>query len=179
MSLRLSISEAEQKNLISKSQAEEMRRRAKPKRVTGTRAAKAPSPKSKKASVQQIFLPIEGNTPQQKLWRAVVGRYPELVKSGDLVWELGNVVPGRKYSLDMAFKDIKLGIETDGWQFHGRDIKNFKRDRRKDRLLLLSGWRVLRFFASEINDELESVLDDIEQARQVVSGQIRTGGAGQ
>lgn len=175
MSLRLSISEAQQKNLISESEAEEMRRREKPKRATGHRSAKTPS-QDKRPKVQPIFSPIEGITPQQKLWRALVARYPELVKSGDLAWELGNVVPGRKFSLDIGFKDLKVGLEMDGWEWHGKNIKNFKRDRRKDRLLLLSGWRVLRFFASEINDEIEEVLEVIEQARRVVAEESGNGG---
>ena len=78
-------------------------------------------------------------------------------------------MPGRRYVLDISFKDMKLGLEVDGWEFHGKNIKNFKRDRQKDRLLMLAGWRVLRFFASEINHEIESVLQTIEQARVVVA----------
>jgi hypothetical protein len=170
MGLRLSISEAQQKKLINESEAQEMRRQQSVGRSVDSRPQKSSSSK-KSQNVQHLFCPIEGNTPQEKLWRALVHRYPELVKAGDLCWELGGVVPGRKYSLDIAMKDLNLGLELDGWEWHGKNIKNFKRDRQKDRLLLLSGWRVLRFFASEVIDEIESVMDVIEQARTVVSAQ--------
>lgn len=168
MALRLSISEAQQKKLINESQAQEMRKLQKARRPsTSTKATssnrKPPSPPG--------ICPIEGTTPQQKLWRALVHQYPELIKSKDLCWELAGAVPGRKYSLDIAFRDLKLGLEVDGWEFHGKNINNFKRDRQKDRLLMLAGWRVLRIFASEINHEIESVLQAIEQARVVIAAQ--------
>jgi|AntRauTorcE11898_2_1112593.scaffolds.fasta_scaffold02811_3 hypothetical protein len=166
MALRLSISEAQQKKLINESQAQEMRTLQKARRPSTSK--KATSAKKTPASPPEIC-PIEGATPQQKLWRALVHQYPELIKSKDLCWELGGAVPGRRYVLDISFKDMKLGLEVDGWEFHGKNIKNFKRDRQKDRLLMLAGWRVLRFFASEINHEIESVLQTIEQARVVVA----------
>ena len=168
MSLRLSISEAQQKKLINDSQAQEMRRLQKARH---SRTSSKTSSSNKTPSSSLGICPIDGSTPQQKLWRALVHRYPELVKTGDLCWELGGVVPGRKYSLDIAFRGMKLGCELDGWEFHGRNIENFKRDRRKDRLLMLSGWRILRFFASEVNNEIESVVEAIEQARVVVASQ--------
>lgn len=177
MGLRLSISEAQQKKIITESQAQEMRRLQSAGRSAGLRSLKSTSPKNASKSVLP-FCPIEGSTPQEKLWRALVSRYPDLVKMGELCWEVSGVVPGRRYSLDIAFREIQLGLEMDGWEWHGKNIKNFKRDRQKDRLLLLAGWRVLRFFASEVNDEIESVLDTIEKARAVVAEEKKLLGGG-
>jgi len=168
MGLRLSISEAQDKKIISQSQAQEMRRQQSSARSSGKRALNLPTAK-KAPKVQPLFCPIEGSTPQEKLWRALATQYPDLVKQGDLCWELGGVVPGRKYSLDIAFRDLNIGLEMDGWEWHGKNIKNFKRDRQKDRLLLLSGWRVLRFFAAEVNNDIQSVIEVIGQARVVVA----------
>lgn len=172
MGLRLSISEAQEKKLISEAQAKELRRLQKGKRTASPRLKSGDTSPSRQSKVTHLLVsPIEGQTPQQKLWRALVARYPDLVKPGILKWEAGGVVPGRRYSLDAAFYDLKLGCEVDGWEFHGKNIQNFKRDRQKDRLLLLAGWRVMRFFASEINEDVEGVVDFIEEARAVIAAE--------
>lgn len=68
----------------------------------------------------------------------------------------------RNFELDIAFVDIKVGIEVDGWQYHGKFKEGFQRDRIKDRLATLEGWSVLRFFYAEIKSEMESkVIRDI------------------
>lgn len=168
MSLRLSISEAEEKKIISQAQAREMRLKQGAGRAN-RKAAQGWPAKSGSQKQKPSVCPIDGDSPQEKLWRALVKKYPDLVKSNTLCWEIKHIVPGRKYSVDMGFKDLCLGLELDGWEFHGKNIKNFKRDRQKDRLMLLSGWRVMRFYASEINNEIDQVIDIIEQARAVVA----------
>lgn len=76
-------------------------------------------------------------------------------------------IPGRRFSVDVAFPDVQLAVECDGWQYHGRFLKDFKRDRDKDRVMLLAGWRVLRLTAGEIRQEPEAALAAIADALAV------------
>ncbi len=47
------------------------------------------------------------------------------------------------YKLDLAWPDLKVAVETDGWATHGRRA-GFEDDRARDAALLAAGWRVLR-----------------------------------
>lgn len=71
------------------------------------------------------------------------------------------LAPERQWSVDVAFPELKLAVEVDGWEFHGKHLEGFKRDREKDRALTLAGWRVLRFYASEITKAPGDVLAQI------------------
>ena len=62
-------------------------------------------------------------------------------------------VAGEHFRLDLAYPDRLLAIEYDGWDFH-RSRSAFDRDRRRDRLLQLAGWTVLRFTSRTSDDEL-------------------------
>lgn len=59
-------------------------------------------------------------------------------------------VPGRKFELDLALPEVRLGVEVDGWQYHGQHKASFLRDRDKDYLLSLQGWLVVRVQAGLI-----------------------------
>lgn len=102
--------------------------------------------------------------PQEKLWRACVHRWPQWVRDGRLVWEYPRAVPGRRYRLDIAFPRQKLACEVDGWQYHGKYLSDFKRDHERDRLLVIHGWRVMRFYAREIHENRDALIEQIEQA---------------
>ena len=86
-------------------------------------------------------------------------------------WEYREPVPGRKYTLDIALELDRSGnvprfrgaLECDGWEYHGRHLKGFKRDREKDRQLALCGWRVLRISAGEILKSPGPLIEDIER----------------
>lgn len=114
---------------------------------------------------------VDGDTPQQMLWRALCQRYCERVRAGDLVWELANVVPGRKFRLDMAFRRPLLAIEVDGWANHGKSLAGFRRDREKDRMLVVAGWRVLRFAAGEIRQDVSIPVSYIAAALATIEGE--------
>jgi very-short-patch-repair endonuclease len=47
------------------------------------------------------------------------------------------------YTLDFAWPDLKVAVETDGWATHGRRA-GFEGDRARDAALQAAGWRVLR-----------------------------------
>jgi very-short-patch-repair endonuclease len=60
-------------------------------------------------------------------------------------------------------------VELDGRAAHGTD-RAFERDREKDRLLLVDGWRVVRITWRQLHDEAAAVVVDLrsllrEQAR--------------
>lgn len=100
-------------------------------------------------------------SPQAILWRALEKRLPDLIESGEIVWEKSGIVQGRRYKADIAWVTPGLIIEVDGWRYHAKIKKNFKRDRQKDRQVIVSGWTPIRFFYSEIKNDVESVVDEI------------------
>jgi hypothetical protein len=63
------------------------------------------------------------------------------------------VVNGHTYYLDLAYPDVKLDIEVDGFEFHrGRSVFDADRVRQND--LVAAGWTVLRFTSNSTPDEI-------------------------
>jgi hypothetical protein len=62
-----------------------------------------------------------------------------------------------RFRLDLAYPELKVAIEYDGWDAH-RSRFAFDRDRRRDRLLQLAGWTVLRFTSQTPDAELISTV---------------------
>lgn len=85
--------------------------------------------------------------PQYVLTQALQNRWPEIQA------EFEPHIDGRKFSIDLAFPDVKLAIEVDGWQYHGKYKSGFQKDRQRQNLLTIHGWRILRFFYKEIMNE--------------------------
>ena len=52
-------------------------------------------------------------------------------------------VGDQRFEVDFAWPASRLIVELDGRRFHGT-ASAFERDRRRDRLLALGGWRVIR-----------------------------------
>lgn len=61
---------------------------------------------------------------------------------------------------DFAWPELKLIVETDGWETHGTR-RAFVGDRRRDRRLALEGWQVHRFTWYEIEHEPERVAAEL------------------
>jgi hypothetical protein len=53
-------------------------------------------------------------------------------------------LPGTGSEIDFAWPGRRLAVETDGYETHGTRSA-FEEDRRKDQLLAVAGWRVIRF----------------------------------
>jgi very-short-patch-repair endonuclease len=66
-------------------------------------------------------------------------------------------------TLDLAFPDVLLAIEIDGWAWHG-DPERFQRDRRRQNVLVTAGWTVLRFTWADLIERPEHVLATIVHA---------------
>jgi very-short-patch-repair endonuclease len=67
------------------------------------------------------------------------------------------------YTVDFAWRDQRLIVETDGWAAHGTRHA-FERDRRRDADLLVAGWRVLRVSYDRLEREPEWVAERIAEA---------------
>jgi hypothetical protein len=166
MSARFSIDEALSKGWISKAEARAQKQKA--GQSLDPKETHTPKKTRKKKAIKPLLsvCSIDGDMPQEKLWRACAKRWPEWVRDRKLVWEYPGAVPGRKFRLDIAFpeKGHLLAVEVDGWEHHGKYLSDFKRDRSRDRALVRHGWRVLRFFAEEIHNDTQSLVDEIESA---------------
>lgn len=79
-------------------------------------------------------------------------------------WEWSGAIPGRRFRIDIAFPEVKLAIEVDGWQHHGKTLSAFKNDRKRQNLFVVSGWRVLRFFPGEISANLPGCVETVKSA---------------
>jgi len=95
-----------------------------------------------------------------KLFHAIEKQWPNKVTPQHLS------IPNRKFRTDFAFVEEKLAIEFDGWESHGKYKEGFQKDRIKQNLYVVNGWRVLRFFYAQVTDDLEliKVISTIEQA---------------
>ncbi|OYV75628.1 MAG: hypothetical protein B7Z66_12045 [Chromatiales bacterium 21-64-14] len=79
-------------------------------------------------------------------------------------------LPGRRYRADVAIPAARLIIECDGWEHHGKYKGDFERDRKRDRVLSLAGWRVLRFTAGEIRKDRDQIAQTVRRAVEQAGG---------
>jgi hypothetical protein len=67
--------------------------------------------------------------------------------------------------LDLADEELLMGVEVDGFRYHGsRDAQ--MRDRARDRRLRALGWTISRFDAVDALDRLAVVVRDVSAVRQ-------------
>lgn len=69
----------------------------------------------------------------------------------------------RRMEVDFLDAEAKIVIELDG-HYHFKSLDNYRRDRRKDRLLQQQGFLVLRFLSEDVVKDLEGILDAVDQA---------------
>lgn len=105
------------------------------------------------------------NGPHGKLWCRVS------VEWSNAICEYENAVPGRKFRLDIAIPESRLAIEVDGWEFHGKFKAGFHKDREKQNLLTENNWKILRFTAKEIYQNLDGCIDTIKRTLYATSNQ--------
>ncbi|KRW83623.1 hypothetical protein [Marinobacter sp. P4B1] len=111
----------------------------------------------------QPYSALPPTDPAIKLYRACVKRWGRFQSGGDVLMEV-LVVPGRKFRLDIAWPKKKLGAEHDGWEFHGKHLEDFKKDREKYVSVTAQGWSILPISSYQARFELEETLDLIQQA---------------
>jgi very-short-patch-repair endonuclease len=76
---------------------------------------------------------------------------------------------GEEMQVDFLRHEHPLVVEVDGFATHGTRHA-FQRDRRRDQLLSLAGWQVIRFTWDEVTKEPRHVL---EVLRKLLSGTTR------
>lgn len=59
----------------------------------------------------------------------------------------------RRFKLDLAYPDLRIGVELDGWSTHG-GFSAFHADRERDARLASAGWLVTHFSARTPNHEI-------------------------
>jgi hypothetical protein len=67
---------------------------------------------------------------------------------------------GENFRLDLAYPGVRVALEYDGWDTH-RTRAAFDADRRRDRLLQLAGWTVLRFTSQSSDDEIITTIRSV------------------
>jgi very-short-patch-repair endonuclease len=72
-------------------------------------------------------------------------------------------VRDRFLEVDCVWPDRKLVVELDGRGAHGTALA-FERDRERDRLLIIAGWRVIRLTWRQIHEDAEAVVADLRRA---------------
>lgn len=82
------------------------------------------------------------------------------------------LIPGRRFSVDVGVLGLKLCGELDGYMHHGFNKEGFKRDRIKDRLHVLEGYQIIRFFASEVLQDPVSVREYLRKIKVVREEQL-------
>jgi len=63
-----------------------------------------------------------------------------------------------RFFLDVAFEDVLVALEVDGWEFHARHPGDFDATLRRHSALESAGWRVLHFTWAQLVEEPDWVL---------------------
>jgi very-short-patch-repair endonuclease/predicted transcriptional regulator of viral defense system len=71
-------------------------------------------------------------------------------------------VRGRFFEADCLWAEQRLIVELDGRAVHGTD-RAFEKDRERDRLLLVEGWRVARITWRQLRDDEQGVIADLRR----------------
>lgn len=98
-------------------------------------------------------------------------RFLALVRSGGLTEPSTNVrVAG--FEVDFVWSRAALVVEVDGFRFHG-NRRSFEKDRRRDAILVSSGFRVLRFTWHAVVHRPGTVLVRIAETLALVRAETR------
>jgi very-short-patch-repair endonuclease len=75
-------------------------------------------------------------------------------------------VRGRFFEVDCLWRERQLIVELDGREVHGTELA-FEKDRERDRLLLVEGWRVTRITWRQLRGDAATVIADLDQLLRV------------
>jgi very-short-patch-repair endonuclease len=93
-------------------------------------------------------------------------RFVALLRRGGFTgWRVNHEVrldSGQEYCLDVAFDEVRLAIEVDGWAVHS-DHDQFVRDRQRKRALVADGWTVIEVTWDDLVRRPERVLDELRR----------------
>lgn len=128
------------------------------KRMSGGRTSGGSKAQPARSGEATLFAP---RMPQELLTDLI--HADKSLSEWEWVNDYARAVPGRKYEIDLAVPALRLGVEVDGWQYHGKHKESFLRDRDKDYLLSLQGWLVVRVQAGLVSTEPAQALERVRQ----------------
>lgn len=96
--------------------------------------------------VDRVLEPRLGHDPGESDLEGRISRWLAEAGLPRPVAQVWVVAGARRFRIDLAYPDRRVGFEVDGWAFHsGRD--SFEKDRDRGNELALAGWRIYRFTA--------------------------------
>jgi hypothetical protein len=99
------------------------------------------------------------NDPQTLLFLALQSELS--VFGNDFVLsEVTGLIPGRKFRADIVIPKHRLVIEFDGFAYH-RSKNAFQKDRERQNLFAIHNFRVLRFYCSQVLNDINSVVKTV------------------
>lgn len=69
-------------------------------------------------------------------------------------------IDGHRVEIDLLWEEQRLAIETDGEETHGTPVA-FRRDRKRDQILIAAGYRTARVTWDQVRDEQTAVINRI------------------
>lgn len=112
----------------------------------------------------RVTLGTDGDQARSEVEIAVV---VSLVAAGLPRPVLGHPVHGERGQLlavlDLAYPEVKLAIEIDGFRWHRSPARKLA-DEQRQNLLVLAGWTVLRFSASAVRDDPDALTAAVASA---------------
>jgi very-short-patch-repair endonuclease len=75
------------------------------------------------------------------------------------------------FEVDVLWRDVRLVVELDGRDAHGTAAA-FESDRRRDRVLQVAGWRVVRITYRQMRDSPRAVVRDVRLLRASKPGRL-------
>ncbi|WP_197429811.1 endonuclease domain-containing protein [Auraticoccus cholistanensis] len=111
-------------------------------------------------------------------WSAAERLLHQLLREAGVVGWRANaavVAGGRRFVVDVLFADARVVLEVDGREFHS-SAEAFESDRRRQNLLVLDGWTVLRFTWRMLTVEPDAVLEAVVRATAAGPGHPRRRG---
>lgn len=131
------------------------------KALAETKTARKKKGQSQAVSVG--FSPLVPVMPSDLLYQAICQKFGRFYEGGLAVYELEFGFANRKFRADIGLPELKLVVEMDGWQYHGKTLDGFKRDREKSLVFERRGWSVIRFSNEQIKTNIQDVLLALEE----------------
>lgn len=126
-------------------------------------------------NVQQKILdrqerkPVNIADPQRILFNAVKAKVPEAK------WEVKGLVPGRKFRADIFIPSSNIVIEFDGYRHHALSKRGFQKGLERQNLFVAHGFKVLRYYAKQVNSDLDKVIEEIMELHSFTMRNIKKG----
>jgi very-short-patch-repair endonuclease len=113
---------------------------------------KKPEPPAKIKALQE-----KTGDPQKNLFMALQKRIPTII------YEQENLIPNRRFKVDIYIPEVSLCIEMDGFAYH-RSKTAFQNDRKRQNIFTIQGFKVLRYYTGQLStpDKIDKIVEEIE-----------------